>query len=29
VQVVIGDDVETCRNLVKPFIALYVGGMGP
>lgn len=28
VQVVIGDDVENCRNLVKPFIALYVGGMG-
>jgi len=28
VQVVIGDDVANCRNLVKPFVALYVGGMG-
>lgn len=28
VQVVIGDDLELCRNMVKPFIALYVGGMG-
>ncbi|MEY4167619.1 MAG: hypothetical protein RIR52_1443 [Acidobacteriota bacterium] len=28
VQVVIGDDLEMCRNMVKPFIALYVGGMG-
>jgi F420-dependent oxidoreductase-like protein len=28
VPVVLGDDVDACRNGVKPFIALYVGGMG-
>lgn len=28
VTVVLGDDVDACRNTVKPFIALYVGGMG-
>jgi F420-dependent oxidoreductase-like protein len=26
--VFVGDDVEATRNMVKPFIALYVGGMG-
>ncbi|HZS06986.1 MAG TPA: LLM class F420-dependent oxidoreductase [Blastocatellia bacterium] len=28
VTVALGDDVNACRNSVKPFIALYVGGMG-
>ena len=28
VPVVVGDDVAACRNQVKPFLALYVGGMG-
>jgi F420-dependent oxidoreductase-like protein len=28
VPVVIGDDVETCANMVRPMIALYAGGMG-
>ena len=28
VPVVLGDDVEGCRNMVKTFLALYVGGMG-
>jgi F420-dependent oxidoreductase-like protein len=28
VQVAIGDDLERCRNAVKPNLALYVGGMG-
>ncbi len=28
VNVVIGDDLEACRNALKPAIALYVGGMG-
>lgn len=28
VPVVLGDDVDGCRSRVKPFIALYVGGMG-
>jgi len=28
VTVVMGDDVEECRNAVKPVVALYVGGMG-
>lgn len=28
VHVAIGDDVNTCRNEVKPHIAMYVGGMG-
>ncbi len=27
-MVVAGDDVQACRDLVKPFLALYVGGMG-
>jgi F420-dependent oxidoreductase-like protein len=28
VTVVVGDDVAACRDMVKPFLALYVGGMG-
>ncbi len=28
VPVVIGDNLEECYNQVKPFVALYVGGMG-
>ncbi|MEM7347244.1 MAG: LLM class F420-dependent oxidoreductase, partial [Chloroflexota bacterium] len=28
VSVIIGQDVDSCRNLVKPALALYVGGMG-
>lgn len=28
VQIAIGDDVEECRNFMRPFLALYVGGMG-
>jgi F420-dependent oxidoreductase-like protein len=28
VPVVIGDDVEACADLVRPYVALYVGGMG-
>jgi alkanesulfonate monooxygenase SsuD/methylene tetrahydromethanopterin reductase-like flavin-dependent oxidoreductase (luciferase family) len=28
VQIALGDDVAACRDKVKPFIALYVGGMG-
>jgi F420-dependent oxidoreductase-like protein len=28
VPVVLGDDVDACRASVKPFLALYVGGMG-
>lgn len=28
VTVVMGDDVSACLNQVKPFVALYVGGMG-
>lgn len=28
VQVSVGDDLEKCRNAVKPNVALYVGGMG-
>jgi F420-dependent oxidoreductase-like protein len=28
VSVVIGDDIDECRNKVRPNIALYVGGMG-
>lgn len=28
VTVVVGDDVDACRSLVKPMLALYVGGMG-
>jgi hypothetical protein len=26
--VVVGDDVDACRNQVKPQLALYIGGMG-
>ena len=28
VAVVLGDDVDACRSMVKPTLALYVGGMG-
>jgi F420-dependent oxidoreductase-like protein len=28
VSVVLGDDVDACRNMVKPMLALYIGGMG-
>jgi F420-dependent oxidoreductase-like protein len=28
VQVVVGDDVGACRDQVRPFLAMYVGGMG-
>jgi F420-dependent oxidoreductase-like protein len=28
VAVVLGDDVDACRNMVRPTLALYVGGMG-
>ncbi len=28
VHVVLGDDVDACRNFVKPILALYIGGMG-
>jgi F420-dependent oxidoreductase-like protein len=28
VSVVMGDDVDACRSMVKPQLALYVGGMG-
>ena len=28
VPVVLGDDVDACRASVKPFLALYIGGMG-
>ena len=28
VSVVVGDDVDACRNQVKPQLALYIGGMG-
>jgi F420-dependent oxidoreductase-like protein len=28
VMIVPGDDVEQCANLVRPFLALYAGGMG-
>lgn len=28
VHVVLGDDVNACRNQVKPTLALYIGGMG-
>jgi len=28
VPVIVGDNVQVCRDLVKPTIALYVGGMG-
>ena len=26
--VVVGDDVDACRSVVKPMLALYIGGMG-
>ncbi|HUY77993.1 MAG TPA: LLM class F420-dependent oxidoreductase [Ktedonobacterales bacterium] len=28
VYVVLGDDVDACRSLIKPQLALYIGGMG-
>lgn len=28
VTVALGDDLDQCRNSVKPFLALYIGGMG-
>jgi len=28
VTVALGDDIDQCRNSVKPFLALYIGGMG-
>jgi len=28
VRVVVGDDIEACRDAVRPFLALYIGGMG-
>lgn len=28
VPVLVGDDIQACRDLVKPMLALYVGGMG-
>lgn len=28
VQIAMGDDVERCRNTIKPTLALYIGGMG-
>jgi F420-dependent oxidoreductase-like protein len=28
VTIAMGDDVEACRNAVKPMLALYIGGMG-
>jgi F420-dependent oxidoreductase-like protein len=28
VSVVLGDDAATCRQMVKPMLALYIGGMG-
>lgn len=28
VPVAVGDDVDACRDAVRPFVALYVGGMG-
>jgi alkanesulfonate monooxygenase SsuD/methylene tetrahydromethanopterin reductase-like flavin-dependent oxidoreductase (luciferase family) len=28
VPVFVGDDEQQCRDLVKPFLALYIGGMG-
>ncbi len=28
VTVVLGDNVEACRNVIKPVLALYIGGMG-
>ncbi len=28
VSVVVGQDVDACRNMIKPILALYIGGMG-
>jgi F420-dependent oxidoreductase-like protein len=28
VSVVVGDDLDACRDVVRPFLALYIGGMG-
>jgi F420-dependent oxidoreductase-like protein len=28
VPVMVGDDLEACRNAIKPMLALYIGGMG-
>jgi alkanesulfonate monooxygenase SsuD/methylene tetrahydromethanopterin reductase-like flavin-dependent oxidoreductase (luciferase family) len=28
VPVVVGEDAQACRDLLKPFLALYLGGMG-
>jgi len=28
VTVIVGDDAAACRNMVKPMLALYIGGMG-
>ncbi len=28
VQIAVGDDLDRCRNAVKPMLALYIGGMG-
>jgi F420-dependent oxidoreductase-like protein len=28
VAVILGDDVDACRSMVKPMLALYIGGMG-
>jgi F420-dependent oxidoreductase-like protein len=28
VTVILGDDIEQCRNAIKPMLALYIGGMG-
>jgi F420-dependent oxidoreductase-like protein len=28
VPVAVGDDVEACRDQIRPFLALYIGGMG-
>ncbi len=28
VGLMVGDDVEACRNAIKPLLALYIGGMG-
>jgi F420-dependent oxidoreductase-like protein len=28
VQVIVGDDVDACRDQARPFLAMYIGGMG-
>ena len=28
VAVILGDDVDACRSMIKPMLALYIGGMG-